>query len=75
MVVLDNVHARVARVLLAFAVPGHLVFMSIIYAIKKPKVQMTWLFVISYLLAGFIQVITFLFKSIKLTIFFMPNYR
>lgn len=49
-------HPRTARVLLLLVVPGHLVFMYTISYLKAGHTSLTPIFVVTYLLAAFLQV-------------------
>nr|XP_053638471.1 solute carrier family 41 member 1-like isoform X2 [Cherax quadricarinatus] len=54
-------HPRTARVLLLLVVPGHLVFMYTISYLKAGHTSLTPIFVVTYLLAAFLQVAILLY--------------
>ncbi|KAG7154487.1 Solute carrier family 41 member 1-like [Homarus americanus] len=56
-------HPRTARVLLLLVVPGHLVFMYTISYLKAGHTSLTPIFVVTYLLAAFLQVAILLYIS------------
>lgn len=56
-------HPRTARVLLLLVVPGHLVFMYTISYLKAGHTSLTPIFVVTYLLAAFLQVAILLYVS------------
>ena len=47
---------RAARVLLALAIPGHLIFLNIIAKLQAGHTTVTLIFTVAYLLVGFLQV-------------------
>ncbi|XP_066960485.1 solute carrier family 41 member 1-like isoform X4 [Macrobrachium rosenbergii] len=56
-------HPRTARVLLLLVVPGHLVFMYTISYLKAGHTSLTPIFVVTYLLAAFLQVSILLYVA------------
>ncbi|XP_069988960.1 solute carrier family 41 member 1 isoform X1 [Penaeus vannamei] len=56
-------HPRTARVLLLLVVPGHLVFMYTISYLKAGHTSLTPIFVVTYLLAAFLQVAILLYVA------------
>lgn len=48
-------NARAARVLLALAIPGHLIFLNIIAKLQAGHTTLTLIFTVVYLLVGFLQ--------------------
>lgn len=58
-----GMHARTSRVLLAMAIPGHLIFIFSIEYIKDGNVSLNWYFVIVYLFAAITQVATLLYTA------------
>ena len=56
--VLVGQNPRAARVLLALAIPGHLIFLNIIAKLQAGHTTVTLIFTVAYLLVGFLQVST-----------------